>query len=222
VFEDRDLKRAVLSEVAGFLAPDALIATNTSTLPISDIGASLPAPGNFIGMHFFSPAEKMPLLEIIVGQKTVDSTVAKALDIAAQIGKTPIVVNDSRGFFTSRVVSRFLDEAAAMVGEGISPMSIERAGLRAGYPTSPLQLWDEVTLTLPRKIRREAQAAHAQAGNDGKNTGPTSCSIACSTNSTEADAGMVAGSTITWTASALLSGPVSPWRSDPMQNASFR
>lgn len=101
----------------------------------------------------------MPLLEIVVGENTSDAALAKALDVARQIKKTPIVVNDSRGFFTSRVIGKFLDEAVAMVGEGIHPASIEQAALQAGYPAPALQLMDELTLTLPRKIRQETAAA---------------------------------------------------------------
>jgi 3-hydroxyacyl-CoA dehydrogenase/enoyl-CoA hydratase/3-hydroxybutyryl-CoA epimerase len=108
----------------------------------------------------------MPLLEIVVGEKTSDAAIAKAVDIAMQIKKTPIVVNDSRGFFTSRVIGTFLGEAAAMVGEGIAPASVEQAGLQAGYPTGPLALLDEVSLTLSRRIREEARAAAAAAGAD--------------------------------------------------------
>jgi len=108
--------------------------------------------------------DKMPLLEIIVGERTSDAALAKAFDYALQIRKTPIVVNDSRGFFTSRVIGRFLDEAVAMVGEGINPASIEQAGIQAGYPAGPLQLIDELTLTLLRKIRQEFKAAYQAEG----------------------------------------------------------
>jgi len=123
-------------------------------------------PDDFIGLHFFSPVDKMPLLEIIRGKKTTDATLAKAIDLAAQIQKTPIVVNDSRGFFTSRVIGTFLNEAIAMVGEGIHPASIEQAGQQAGYPAAPLQLMDELTLTLGRKIRQETKAAVEAEGKE--------------------------------------------------------
>jgi 3-hydroxyacyl-CoA dehydrogenase/enoyl-CoA hydratase/3-hydroxybutyryl-CoA epimerase len=119
---------------------------------------------DFIGLHFFSPVDKMPLLEIIRGARTSDATLAKAIDVAQQIKKTPIVVNDSRGFFTSRVIGTFLNEAVAMVGEGIAVPSIEQAGSQAGYPAPPLQLMDELTLTLPRKIRVETKAGVEAAG----------------------------------------------------------
>ncbi|RKH67815.1 3-hydroxyacyl-CoA dehydrogenase NAD-binding domain-containing protein [Corallococcus llansteffanensis] len=164
VFEDVKLKHKVFQEVQGVVAPDAVLASNTSTLPISLLAEGVTRPPDFVGMHFFSPVDKMPLLELIAGKQTSDATLAKAIDIAVQIGKTPIVVNDSRGFFTSRVIGTFLNEAIAMVGEGIPPASIEQAGLQAGYPAAPLQLVDELTLTLPRKIRLETQAAVEASG----------------------------------------------------------
>ncbi|NOK00384.1 MULTISPECIES: 3-hydroxyacyl-CoA dehydrogenase NAD-binding domain-containing protein [Myxococcus] len=159
VFEDVKLKHQVFQEVQDVVATDAVLGSNTSTLPISVLAEGVKRTEDFVGMHFFSPVDKMPLLELIAGKKTSDATLAKAIDIAVQIGKTPIVVNDSRGFFTSRVIGTFLNEAIAMVGEGISPASIEQAGLQAGYPAAPLQLVDELTLTLPRKIRQETKAA---------------------------------------------------------------
>jgi 3-hydroxyacyl-CoA dehydrogenase/enoyl-CoA hydratase/3-hydroxybutyryl-CoA epimerase len=166
VFEDTELKKKVYAEVEPVLAPDALLASNTSTLPVTGLADGVTRPEDFIGLHFFSPVDKMPLLEIVVGEKTSDAAIAKAVDIAMQIKKTPIVVNDSRGFFTSRVIGTFLGEAAAMVGEGIAPASVEQAGLQAGYPTGPLALLDEVSLTLSRRIREEARAAAAAAGAD--------------------------------------------------------
>lgn len=164
VFEDSALKQQVFAEIQGVVAPDAVLGTNTSTLPITGLAAGVDRPEDFIGLHFFSPVDRMPLLEIITGEKTSDRTVAKAVDIARQIGKTPIVVNDSRGFFTSRVISTFLDEAVAMLGEGLNPASIEQAGSQAGYPAPPLRLLDELTLTLPRRIREETKAAVLAAG----------------------------------------------------------
>ncbi|MCW2612238.1 MAG: 3-hydroxyacyl-CoA dehydrogenase [Cryptosporangiaceae bacterium] len=166
VFEDTELKKKVYAEVEPVLAPGALLASNTSTLPITGLAAGVTRPEDFIGLHFFSPVDKMPLLEIVVGEKTSDAAIAKAVDLATQIKKTPIVVNDSRGFFTSRVIGTFLGEAAAMVGEGVSPSSVEQAGLQAGYPTGPLALLDEVSLTLSRRIREEARAAATAAGTD--------------------------------------------------------
>jgi 3-hydroxyacyl-CoA dehydrogenase/enoyl-CoA hydratase/3-hydroxybutyryl-CoA epimerase len=164
VFEDPALKHKVFQEIEGFVNADALLGSNTSTLPITGLSEGVQRQENFIGLHFFSPVDKMPLLEIIVGDRTGDATLAKAIDVAQQIRKTPIVVNDSRGFFTSRVIGTFLDEAVAMVGEGIAPSSIEQAGSQAGYPAPPLQLMDELTLTLLRKIRLETKAGIEAAG----------------------------------------------------------
>ncbi|MFC0112721.1 3-hydroxyacyl-CoA dehydrogenase NAD-binding domain-containing protein [Kibdelosporangium aridum] len=164
VFEDPSLKHKVFQEIEGFVAPDALLGSNTSTLPITGLAEGVQRQEDFIGLHFFSPVDKMPLLEIIRGARTSDATLAKAIDVAQQIKKTPIVVNDSRGFFTSRVIGTFLNEAVAMVGEGIAVPSIEQAGSQAGYPAPPLQLMDELTLTLPRKIREETKAGIEAAG----------------------------------------------------------
>jgi len=164
VFESPKVKSQVFGEVEPAVAGDALLGSNTSTLPITALATAVSRPEDFIGLHFFSPVDKLPLLEIVVGEKTSDATVAKAFDLAQQIGKTPIVVNDSRGFFTSRVIGTFLNEAVAMVGEGQPPASIEQAGAQAGYPAPPLQLIDELTLTLPQKIRTEARAAAEAAG----------------------------------------------------------
>jgi 3-hydroxyacyl-CoA dehydrogenase/enoyl-CoA hydratase/3-hydroxybutyryl-CoA epimerase len=162
VFEDPDLKAKVYAEIEPFMAPDSLLASNTSTLPVAGLAGGVTRPQDFIGMHFFSPVDKMPLLEIVVGSQTSDAAIAKAFDVALQIKKTPIVVNDSRGFFTSRVIGTFMGEAAAMVAEGIPAQSVEQAALQAGYPTGPLALFDEVSLTLARRIRETAHAA-AQA-----------------------------------------------------------
>lgn len=159
VFESVEVKQAVFKSIQDIVAPDAVLGSNTSTLPITTLAEGVDRKEDFIGVHFFSPVERMPLVEIIVGAHTAPATLAKAFDFAQQIKKTPIVVNDSRGFFTSRVITKFLDEAAAAVGEGIEPVIIEQAGAQAGYPAPPLQLLDELTLTLPRKIRQEARAA---------------------------------------------------------------
>ncbi|MEU7812241.1 3-hydroxyacyl-CoA dehydrogenase NAD-binding domain-containing protein [Pseudonocardia sp. NPDC049154] len=164
VFEDPELKKRVLAEVLPHLAPDALIASNTSTLPITGLAEGLPAPENFVGLHFFSPVDKMALLEIVVGEKTSDATLAKAVDVARQIAKTPIVVNDSRGFFTSRVILEFVNEAVSMVGEGAHPASVEQAATQAGYPVGALALVDELTLTLCRKIRQETIEGYRAVG----------------------------------------------------------
>ncbi|MBC6448796.1 3-hydroxyacyl-CoA dehydrogenase NAD-binding domain-containing protein [Actinokineospora xionganensis] len=164
VFESPDLKKKVFGEIEDLVAPDALLGSNTSTLPITDLANGVKRQEDFIGLHFFSPVDKMPLVEIVVGEKTSDVALAKAFDYTLQIKKTPIVVNDSRGFFTSRVIGTFINEAVAMIGEGVAPSSIEQAGLQAGYPAAPLQLLDELTFTLPRKIRQETRAAIEAAG----------------------------------------------------------
>jgi 3-hydroxyacyl-CoA dehydrogenase/enoyl-CoA hydratase/3-hydroxybutyryl-CoA epimerase len=157
VFENPELKRSVLAGAERVVAADAVLASNTSTLPITELATGVCRPESFIGLHFFSPVDKMPLLEIVVGEKTSDVALARSMDVARQIGKVPIVVNDSRGFFTSRVIGRFLDEAVAMVGEGIPAASVEQAATQAGYPVGALALMDELTLTLPRKIREETR-----------------------------------------------------------------
>ncbi|MBK1785782.1 3-hydroxyacyl-CoA dehydrogenase NAD-binding domain-containing protein [Prauserella cavernicola] len=164
VFESQELKHKVFQEIEGVVNPDAVLGSNTSTLPITGLAEGVQRQEDFIGIHFFSPVDKMPLVEIIRGEKTSDATLAKVFDYTLQIKKTPIVVNDSRGFFTSRVIGTFINEAVAAVGEGVEPASIEQAGSQAGYPAPPLQLMDELTLTLPRKIRQETRAAVEAAG----------------------------------------------------------
>jgi 3-hydroxyacyl-CoA dehydrogenase / enoyl-CoA hydratase / 3-hydroxybutyryl-CoA epimerase len=164
VFESTELKHRVFGETEPVVAPDALLCSNTSTLPITELATGVARQEDFIGLHFFSPVDKMPLVEIIRGERTSDAAVARAIDVVQQIRKTPIVVNDSRGFFTSRVIGTFLNEAVAMLAEGVHPVTIERAGERAGYPAPPLQLMDELTLTLPRKIEAEYRAAAERAG----------------------------------------------------------
>ncbi|HEY0692157.1 MAG TPA: 3-hydroxyacyl-CoA dehydrogenase NAD-binding domain-containing protein [Kribbella sp.] len=164
VFESEELKQKVFAEIAGVVEPDALLCSNTSTLPITSLAEGIDRPDDFVGMHFFSPVDKMPLVELIVGANTSDRTLAKAYDVVRQIKKTPIVVNDSRGFFTSRVFGTLVMEAAAMVAEGINPVTIERAATQFGFPAPPLAMLDEVTLTLPQKIRDAARAAGDSAG----------------------------------------------------------
>jgi 3-hydroxyacyl-CoA dehydrogenase/enoyl-CoA hydratase/3-hydroxybutyryl-CoA epimerase len=165
VFEDPGLKHRVFGEIEGIVATDALLASNTSTLPISLLAEGVTRPEDFIGLHFFSPVDRMPLVEIIKGRHTSDASVARALDLVARIRKTPIVVNDSRGFFTSRVIGTFTNEGIAMLAEGVHPSSIEQASAQAGYPAPVLSLMDELTLTLPRKIRQEtAEAVRAGGG----------------------------------------------------------
>jgi len=163
VFEDPKVKAQVFAEIEPHLAPDALLGSNTSTLPITELAQNVTRPADFIGLHFFSPVDKMPLLEIIKGQRTSEAAVWRALDLAKQIKKTPIVVNDSRGFFTSRVIGTFINEGISMLTEGIPPATIEQASSQAGYPAPVLQLSDELNLKLMRKIRIAAQEAGAVA-----------------------------------------------------------
>jgi 3-hydroxyacyl-CoA dehydrogenase/enoyl-CoA hydratase/3-hydroxybutyryl-CoA epimerase len=159
VFEKQSLKHEVFGAAEPVVAGDALLGSNTSTLPITGLAEGVQRKADFIGLHFFSPVDKMPLLEIIRGEQTSDAALARALDYAAQIKKTPIVVNDSRGFFTSRVIGTFVNEGLAMLGEGVAPASIEQATTQAGYPVGVLQLADELNLELFLKIRNEAREA---------------------------------------------------------------
>src|SRR4051794_39457035 len=159
VFEDPALKAQVFAEVAGHVDPDALLCSNTSTLPITDLASAVDRPADFIGLHFFSPVDKMPLVEIIRGEQTSDEALARAYDVVQQIRKTPIVVNDSRGFYTSRVIGFMVNEGMAMLAEGVHPYSIERATTQAGYPAPVLQLSDELNLELMAKIEKAAREA---------------------------------------------------------------
>lgn len=163
VFESRDLKAQVTTEAEAQLDASAIFASNTSTLPITGLAQASARPQNFIGLHFFSPAEKMPLVEIIRGEQTSDETLARAFAFVQQIGKTPIVVNDSRGFFTSRVFGCYTNEGMAMLGEGVLPATIENAAALAGFPVGPLAVSDEVSLTLMARIRQQTIAdLHAE------------------------------------------------------------
>jgi 3-hydroxyacyl-CoA dehydrogenase/enoyl-CoA hydratase/3-hydroxybutyryl-CoA epimerase len=165
VFEDPAVKAQVFAEIEPHLAPDALLGSNTSTLPITELAEGVSRPDEFIGLHFFSPVDKMPLLEIIKGEKTNDETVYRALDLAKQIKKTPIVVNDSRGFFTSRVIGTFINEGISMLLEGVPAPSIEQASNQAGYPAPVLQLTDELNMELSAKIRKAYKdAVEAEGG----------------------------------------------------------
>jgi len=157
VFEDRAVKAGVTRQAEAVLAEGAVFASNTSTLPITGLAQASRRPQNFIGLHFFSPVEKMPLVEIIVGQATSDETLARGFDFVLQIGKTPIVVNDSRGFYTSRVFGTYVMEGIAMLAEGVHPRSIEVAGLQAGMPMPPLALQDEVSLSLGLQVAEQTK-----------------------------------------------------------------
>jgi 3-hydroxyacyl-CoA dehydrogenase / enoyl-CoA hydratase / 3-hydroxybutyryl-CoA epimerase len=164
VFEDPELKKKVFGEILDVVDPEALLCSNTSTLPITDLATGVDRPADFLGLHFFSPVDKMPLVEIIRGAQTSDAALAAAIDVVQQIRKTPIVVNDSRGFFTSRVIGTFITEAVAMLAEGAAPASIEQASSQAGYPAPVLQLVDELNMTLIRKIREETRRGVEAAG----------------------------------------------------------
>ncbi|MGF2736001.1 3-hydroxyacyl-CoA dehydrogenase NAD-binding domain-containing protein [Marinobacter sp. DUT-1] len=164
VFEDSDLKGKVTREAEPQMVANGIFASNTSTIPITQLAEASGKPENFIGLHFFSPVDKMQLVEIIVGAKTSDDTLARAFDYVQQIGKIPIVVNDSRGFFTSRVFGTFVNEGIAMLGEGIHPSSIENAGVLSGMPVGPLAISDEVSMTLMQHIRDQSREDTEAAG----------------------------------------------------------
>ena len=166
MFEDRDLKATVTRDTEAVLPETATFASNTSTLPISGLAQASKRPEQFIGLHFFSPADKMPLVEIIKGEKTNAETLAKAFDYVLQIRKTPIVVNDSRGFYTSRVFATYVNEGMAMIAEGVPPAVIERAGLQAGMPVGPLALHDEVSLSLSWHIMEQTRKDFEAEGKD--------------------------------------------------------
>ena len=155
VFEDRELKARVSAAAQRVVGADAVITSNTSTLPISGLATAVPDQGKFIGLHFFSPVDKMPLVEIIKGAHTSDETLARGFDFVLQINKTPIVVNDSRGFFTSRVFGTFTNEGIAMLGEGVAAPMIETEARKAGMPVGPLAVSDEVSLSLMSHIRQQ-------------------------------------------------------------------
>ena len=166
VFENPELKAKVTQEAEAFLADGGIFASNTSTLPITGLAKASKDDKNFIGLHFFSPVDKMPLVEIIKGQNTSAETLAKAYDYVQQIGKTPIVVNDSRGFFTSRVFGTFVQEGLRMLSEGIHPARIDMAALKAGMPIGPLAIQDEVSLTLSEHVAAETRKALQAEGKD--------------------------------------------------------
>ncbi|MBB6191117.1 3-hydroxyacyl-CoA dehydrogenase/enoyl-CoA hydratase/3-hydroxybutyryl-CoA epimerase [Sphingobium wenxiniae] len=152
VFEDVAIKAEVTKKVEEVLGADTIFGSNTSTLPITKLAKAWSKPANFIGIHFFSPVEKMPLVEIILGRETGPAAIAKALDFVAQIKKTPIVVNDSRGFYTSRCFGTYVQEGVEMVAEGVNPALIENGGRQLGMPVGPLAVGDEVSIELGNKI----------------------------------------------------------------------
>ena len=152
VFEREEVKAAVMAEHQALLAEGGIWGTNTSTLPVTRLAQGAARPENFIGLHFFSPVDKMPLLEIVMGEKTSQASLARAFDFARQIGKTPIVVNDSTGFYTSRTIGTKMDEAVQMLAEGLDPVVIENMARAVGFPTGMLALYDEVKLSLALDI----------------------------------------------------------------------
>ena len=157
VFEDRAIKAETTRKVQAVVGADTIFGSNTSTLPITSLEEAWDKPANFVGIHFFSPVEKMPLVEIIVGKGTGPEAIAKALDYVQQIRKTPIVVNDSRGFYTSRCFGTYVTEGYAMVGEGVNPALIENVGKQAGMPVGPLAVGDEVAIDLSWKVMQAAK-----------------------------------------------------------------
>lgn len=159
VFEDVKIKADVTAKTEAVIPTTSIFASNTSTLPITELAKASKRAAQFIGIHFFSPVEKMPLVEIIVGKKTGDVALARALDYVAQIRKTPIVVNDSRGFYTSRCFATYPSEAIAMLKEGINPALIENAGVMAGMPVGPFAVGDEVSVELMYKVMKATSAA---------------------------------------------------------------
>jgi 3-hydroxyacyl-CoA dehydrogenase/enoyl-CoA hydratase/3-hydroxybutyryl-CoA epimerase len=158
VFENREIKREVTQKAEAVIGASAIFASNTSTLPITGLAKASKRPAQFIGLHFFSPVDRMPLVEVIMGDETNQETLAKALDFCAQLRKTPIVVNDGPAFYTTRVFSTFIDEGACMLAEGVEPALIENAAKMAGMPVGPLAQSDEVSQELSWKIIQQARA----------------------------------------------------------------
>ena len=167
VYEDQALKAKLIREALDVLGEATVFASNTSTIPITELAKASARPEQFIGVHFFSPVEKMPLIEIIRGKKTNDATLAKAYDFVKQIGKTPIVVNDARGFYTSRVFSTYVNEGMALLGEGVSAARIENIAMQFGMPVGPLAVLDEVSLKLADDVLHQELDALAHAHQHG-------------------------------------------------------
>jgi len=167
VFEDPAVKAEMTKKVEAIIPSDCIFASNTSTLPITDLAKASARAEQFIGIHFFSPVEKMSLVEIIRGKETGDVAVAKALDYVRQIRKTPIVVNDARFFYANRCIIPYINEGVRMIGEGIEPVLIENAARQLGFPVGPLQLNDETSIDLGVKIAKATKAAMGDAYDDG-------------------------------------------------------
>ncbi|AFO87209.1 3-hydroxyacyl-CoA dehydrogenase [Phaeobacter inhibens] len=163
VFEDPGVKAEMTKKVEAIIPEDCIFASNTSTLPITDLAEASVRPEQFIGIHFFSPVEKMFLVEIIKGEKTGDRAVAKALDYVRQIRKTPIVVNDARFFYCNRCIIPYVNEGARMITEGVAPALIDNAARQLGFPVGPIQLTDETSIDLGAKIARATKAAMGDA-----------------------------------------------------------
>ena len=166
VFENQDLKATVTKEAEAHMLETGVMASNTSSLPITGLAEASNRPANFIGLHFFSPVDKMPLVEIICGKETSDETLAKSLDYVLQIKKTPIVVNDARGFFTTRVIGTYVNEGLGMLAEGLNASSIEMAAAKAGFPVGTLAISDELNLQTMRNIRLATEAALKAEGKE--------------------------------------------------------
>jgi len=161
VFEDRAVKAQAYAntrKALGELTPGFVMASNTSTLPVTGLAQQWVNPQDFIGLHFFSPVERMALVEVILGAQTSEHALARALDLVAQLGKVPVVVNDSPGFYTSRIFCAYIDEGMAMLAEGVAPALIENAARQAGFATGPLAVTDEVSLDLQQRVIRQSQA----------------------------------------------------------------
>jgi 3-hydroxyacyl-CoA dehydrogenase/enoyl-CoA hydratase/3-hydroxybutyryl-CoA epimerase len=157
VYEDRKVKSDVIAKIQAVIGDKATFASNTSTLPITSLASEFKDPARFIGIHFFSPVDRMMLVEIILGKQTGDKALAVALDYVRAIRKTPIVVNDSRGFYTSRVVGTYIREGHLMLTEGVPAAMIENVGRMAGMPVGPLALNDEVAVDLAWKILKATE-----------------------------------------------------------------
>jgi 3-hydroxyacyl-CoA dehydrogenase/enoyl-CoA hydratase/3-hydroxybutyryl-CoA epimerase len=167
VFEDPKVKAEMTQKVEAIIPKDAIFASNTSTLPITELAKASSRPDQFIGIHFFSPVEKMLLVEIIKGKETGDIAVAKALDYVRQIKKTPIVVNDARFFYANRCIIPYINEGLRMIGEGVAPALVDNAAQLLGFPVGPVQLVDETSIDLGAKIARATKAAMGDAYPDG-------------------------------------------------------
>ena len=158
MFEDKGVKRTVTEATDAVTGGDTIFASNTSTIPITELAEAAKSSENYIGIHFFSPVDKMMLVEIIMGEKTGDIALATAIDYVTKIKKTPIVVNDTRGFYVNRCVMRYMQEAWNMLIEGVPVPMIDNVAKMAGMPVGPLQLNDEVAIDLSQKVMKQTVA----------------------------------------------------------------